>query len=117
MFRSSSPLLRKSEPPVQVQATIITAWTIRHPTRNRNNPIARAKLYQLSYIPRAKWSMHEVGWSAECETLAEYRVREETLWGMQCDISNNKVSKKTAKKTIFGFESRYYRSRKISPLP
>ena len=28
MFRSSSPLLRKSEPPVQVQDTIITAWTI-----------------------------------------------------------------------------------------
>ncbi|KAB2069231.1 hypothetical protein ES319_A08G083200v1 [Gossypium barbadense] len=54
MFRSSSPLLRKSEPPVQVQDTIITAWTIRHPTRNRNDPIARAELYQLSYIPRAK---------------------------------------------------------------
>ncbi|GER39682.1 hydrolase [Striga asiatica] len=51
MFRSSSPLLRKSEPPVQVQDTIITAWTIRHPTRNRNDPIARAELYQLSYIP------------------------------------------------------------------
>jgi len=59
MFRSFSPLLRKSEPPVQVQDTIITAWTIRHPTRNRNDPIARAELYQLSYIPRAKWSMHE----------------------------------------------------------
>ncbi|KAK8565880.1 hypothetical protein V6N12_059426 [Hibiscus sabdariffa] len=59
MFRSSSPLRRKSEPPVQVQDTIITAWTIRHPTRNRNDPIARAELYQLSYIPRAKWSMHE----------------------------------------------------------
>lgn len=59
MFRSSFPLLRKSEPPVQVQDTIITAWTIRHPTRNRNDPIARAELYQLSYIPRAKWSMHE----------------------------------------------------------
>lgn len=54
MFRSSFPLLRKSEPPVQVQDTIITAWTIRHPTRNRNDPIARAELYQLSYIPRAK---------------------------------------------------------------
>jgi len=51
MFRSSFPLLRKSEPPVQVQDTIITAWTIRHPTRNRNDPIARAELYQLSYIP------------------------------------------------------------------
>jgi len=51
MFQSSSPLLRKSEPPVQVQDTIITAWTIRHPTRNRNDPIARAALYQLSYIP------------------------------------------------------------------
>ena len=59
MFRSSFPLLRKSEPPVQVQDTIITACTIRHPTRNRNDPIARAELYQLSYIPRAKWSMHE----------------------------------------------------------
>lgn len=51
MFRSSFTLLRKSEPPVQVQDTIITAWTIRHPTRNRNDPIARAELYQLSYIP------------------------------------------------------------------
>ncbi|KAK7297653.1 hypothetical protein VNO77_47974 [Canavalia gladiata] len=51
MFRSSFPLLRKSKPPVQVQDTILTAWTIRHPTRNRNDPIARAELYQLSYIP------------------------------------------------------------------
>ncbi|KAJ7941329.1 Malic enzyme [Quillaja saponaria] len=52
MFRILfSPLLRKSKPPVQVQDTIITAWTIRHPTRNRNDPIARAELYQLSYIP------------------------------------------------------------------
>jgi len=51
MFLSSSPLLRKSQPPVQVQDTIITAWTIRHPTHNRNDPIARAELYQLSYIP------------------------------------------------------------------
>ncbi|AES69826.2 hypothetical protein MTR_3g035630 [Medicago truncatula] len=60
MFRSSFPLLRKSEPPVQVQDTIITAWTIRHPTRNRNDPIARAELYQLSYIPpEPSWSMHE----------------------------------------------------------
>jgi len=25
--------------------------TIRHPTRNRNDPIARAELYQLGYIP------------------------------------------------------------------
>jgi hypothetical protein len=39
--------------------TIIIAWIIRHPTRNRNDPIARAELYQLSYFPRAKWSMHE----------------------------------------------------------
>ena len=54
MFRSSFPLLRKSEPPVQVQDTIITAWTIRHPTRNRNDPIARAELYQLSYIPPSR---------------------------------------------------------------
>ncbi|RYR11612.1 hypothetical protein Ahy_B04g069113 isoform A [Arachis hypogaea] len=51
MFRSSFPLLRKSEPPVQVQETIITTWTIRHPTNNSNDPIARAELYQLSYIP------------------------------------------------------------------
>ncbi|KAJ6976324.1 hypothetical protein NC653_031996 [Populus alba x Populus x berolinensis] len=43
MFRSSSPLLRKSEPPIQVQDTIITACTIRHPTHNRNDPITRAK--------------------------------------------------------------------------
>ncbi|TYH13437.1 hypothetical protein ES288_A06G139400v1 [Gossypium darwinii] len=42
------------EPP-----TPTTVHTIRHPTRNRNDPIARAELYQLSYIPRAKWSMHE----------------------------------------------------------
>lgn len=59
MFRSSSPLLRKSEPPVQVQDTIITAWTIRHPTRNRNDPIARAELYQLSYIPPSGACMKE----------------------------------------------------------
>ena len=59
MFRSSFPLLRKSEPPVQVQDTIITARTIRHPTRNRNDPIARAELYQLSYIPPSQVeSMH-----------------------------------------------------------
>ncbi|KAI4295052.1 hypothetical protein MLD38_040677 [Melastoma candidum] len=61
MFRSSSPLVRKSEPPFQVQDTIITAWTIRHPTSNRNDPIARAELCQLSYIPRAKWSMEREG--------------------------------------------------------
>ena len=60
MFRSSFPLLRKSEPPVQVQDTIIIAWTIRHPTRNRNDPIARAELYQLSYIPS---SQVEHAWS------------------------------------------------------
>lgn len=59
MFRSSSPLLRKSEPPVQVQDTIITAWTIRHPTRNRNDPIARAELYQLSYIPPSQVEQKE----------------------------------------------------------
>ncbi|RYR71767.1 hypothetical protein Ahy_A02g005988 [Arachis hypogaea] len=35
---------------VHVQETIITAWTIRHPTRNSNDPIARAKFYQQSYI-------------------------------------------------------------------
>nr|GLL25373.1 hypothetical protein Ahy_A03g013504 [Ipomoea trifida] len=59
-----SQMENPGEPPtpttVHVQDTIITAWTIRHPTRNRNDPIARAELYQLSYIPRAKWSMHEV---------------------------------------------------------
>jgi len=54
MFRSSFPLLRKRDPPVQVQDTIITAWTIRHPTRNLNDPIARAELYQLSYIPPSR---------------------------------------------------------------
>ncbi|KAK8275922.1 hypothetical protein V6Z11_D10G167200 [Gossypium hirsutum] len=59
LFWSSFTLLGKSEPPVHVQDIIITAWTIRHPTCNRNNPIARVELYQLSYIPRAKWSMHE----------------------------------------------------------
>ncbi|RYR70783.1 hypothetical protein Ahy_A02g005092 [Arachis hypogaea] len=35
---------------VHVHETIITAWTIRHPTRNSNDPIARAKFYQQSYI-------------------------------------------------------------------
>ncbi|GAB2294804.1 hypothetical protein Dimus_028998 [Dionaea muscipula] len=50
---------RKSEPPVQVQDTIIAAWTIRHPTRNRNDPIARAELYQLSYIPPSRVGMKE----------------------------------------------------------
>ncbi|RYR71768.1 hypothetical protein Ahy_A02g005989 [Arachis hypogaea] len=35
---------------VHVQETIITAWTIRHPTRNSNHPIARAKFYQQSYV-------------------------------------------------------------------
>jgi len=59
MFRSSFPLLKKSEPTFQVQDTIITAWTITHPTHNRNDPIVKAELYQLSYIPRAEWSMHE----------------------------------------------------------
>ncbi|RYR71770.1 hypothetical protein Ahy_A02g005991 [Arachis hypogaea] len=37
-------------PPIHVQETIITVWTIRHPTRNRNNLISRTKLCQLSYI-------------------------------------------------------------------
>ncbi|KAL5057167.1 hypothetical protein RYX36_028771 [Vicia faba] len=53
--RASPPfsvrLFALKNPPVQVQDTIITAWTIRHPTRNRNDPITRAELYQLSYIP------------------------------------------------------------------
>ncbi|KAF1877824.1 hypothetical protein Lal_00038133, partial [Lupinus albus] len=31
----------------KVQDTLITAWTIRHPIHNRNDPITRAKLYQL----------------------------------------------------------------------
>ncbi|TYH52734.1 hypothetical protein ES332_D09G048700v1, partial [Gossypium tomentosum] len=44
---------------IHVQDTVITIWSIRHPTCNRNNPIVRAELYQLKYIPRAKWSMHE----------------------------------------------------------
>ncbi|RYR71762.1 hypothetical protein Ahy_A02g005983 [Arachis hypogaea] len=35
---------------VHVQETIIIAWTIRHPTRNSNDPIARAKFYQQRYI-------------------------------------------------------------------
>ncbi|RYR70785.1 hypothetical protein Ahy_A02g005094 isoform B [Arachis hypogaea] len=35
---------------VHVHETIITAWTIRHPTRNSNDPIARAIFYQQSYI-------------------------------------------------------------------
>ncbi|KAJ6698586.1 hypothetical protein OIU79_011980, partial [Salix purpurea] len=51
MFRSSSPLLRKSESLVHVQDTTIIAWTIRHQNHNCNDPIARAELYQLSYIP------------------------------------------------------------------
>ncbi|KAB2064786.1 hypothetical protein ERO13_A09G039230v2 [Gossypium hirsutum] len=59
MFQSSSLLHKKTEPPIQVQDSIITTWTIRHPTFNRNNLITRAELYQLSYILRAKWSMHE----------------------------------------------------------
>ncbi|TYG53085.1 hypothetical protein ES288_D09G081100v1 [Gossypium darwinii] len=54
-----SPTLTTVHPPVQVQDTIITAWTIRHPTHNRNDLIARVELYQLRYIPRAKWSIHE----------------------------------------------------------
>ncbi|AES59183.1 hypothetical protein MTR_1g015430 [Medicago truncatula] len=58
MFRSSFPLLKKSEPPVQVQDTIITTWTVRHPTCNRNDPIARAELYQLSYIPPSQVGAH-----------------------------------------------------------
>ncbi|RYR71769.1 hypothetical protein Ahy_A02g005990 [Arachis hypogaea] len=50
MFRSSFLLLKKNEPSVHVQETIITVWIIRHPTRNRNDPIGRTELYQLSYI-------------------------------------------------------------------
>ncbi|KAL4294530.1 hypothetical protein AHAS_Ahas18G0237300 [Arachis hypogaea] len=56
IFWSSFLLLRKSESTVQVEETIITAWTIRHPTRNRNDPIARTELYQLSY----NWSLVNV---------------------------------------------------------
>ncbi|KAI9092974.1 hypothetical protein K1719_027497 [Acacia pycnantha] len=79
MFRSSSPLLRKSEPPVQVQDTIIT-WTIRHPTRNRNDPIARAELYQLSYIPRAKWSMHDPDLNRDLAREVNHRTYGPTNW-------------------------------------
>ncbi|KAH1229883.1 hypothetical protein GmHk_10G029505 [Glycine max] len=49
MFRSSFSLLKKNEPPVQAQDNIIIAWIIRHPTRNRNDPIAIAELYQLMH--------------------------------------------------------------------
>ncbi|RYR44209.1 hypothetical protein Ahy_A08g040577 [Arachis hypogaea] len=49
----SPSLSQKSESPVQVEETIITAWTIRHPTRNHNDPIARTEFYQLSY----NWSL------------------------------------------------------------
>ncbi|KAG5001003.1 hypothetical protein JHK85_022630 [Glycine max] len=42
-----------------VHDTIIAAWIIRHPIHNHNEPITRARLYQLSYIPQAEWSMHE----------------------------------------------------------
>ncbi|KAK1411433.1 hypothetical protein QVD17_37982 [Tagetes erecta] len=61
MFRSSSPLLRKSEPPVQVQDIIITAWTIRHPTRNRNDPIARAD------------------WSEKCDVAEEFEKKDKKI--------------------------------------
>jgi hypothetical protein len=60
MFPSFPPLLKKvSHRFCQVQDTIITVWTIRHPTRNRNDPIARAELYQLSYIPPSGVCMKE----------------------------------------------------------
>ncbi|KAJ7941949.1 Malic enzyme [Quillaja saponaria] len=61
MFRSSFPhLLRKSKPTGSGTDTIITAWTIRHPTRNRNDPIARASSTKLSYIPpEPSGAMHE----------------------------------------------------------
>lgn len=40
----TKPIFAKSKPPVQVQDTMIIAWTIRHPTHNHNDPIARAEL-------------------------------------------------------------------------
>ncbi|RYR70786.1 hypothetical protein Ahy_A02g005094 isoform A [Arachis hypogaea] len=60
IFRCFFLSLRQSEPPVHIQETIIIAGTIRHLTLNHNDPIAIAKLYQLSYIfSRGKWSMLE----------------------------------------------------------
>ncbi|RYR70784.1 hypothetical protein Ahy_A02g005093 [Arachis hypogaea] len=43
-------LVKQSEPTVHIQETIIIAGTIRHLTLNHNDPITRAKFYQLSYI-------------------------------------------------------------------
>ncbi|OIW13345.1 hypothetical protein TanjilG_02865 [Lupinus angustifolius] len=43
----------------QVQDTVSTVWIIKHSICNCNDPIARAELYQLSNILRAKWNMHE----------------------------------------------------------
>ena len=79
IFQSSSPLRRNTEPPVQAQGNIITVWTIRHPTHNRNEPIEREELYKLSYIPpshvefawiicffysypRRYWAMLDLNW-------------------------------------------------------
>ncbi|RYR71765.1 hypothetical protein Ahy_A02g005986 [Arachis hypogaea] len=50
IFRCFFLLLRKSEPRVLSQETIIIAGTIRYLTQNHNDLIARAELYQLSYI-------------------------------------------------------------------
>lgn len=58
MFRSFSPLLRKSESLVQVQDSIIIVWTIRHSTHNCNYPITKAEFYQV-ISPQAKWNMYE----------------------------------------------------------
>ncbi|RYR71766.1 hypothetical protein Ahy_A02g005987 [Arachis hypogaea] len=50
IFRCFFLSLRKSEPLVHIQETIIITRTIRHLTHNHNDLIARAELYQLSYI-------------------------------------------------------------------
>ncbi|RYR71763.1 hypothetical protein Ahy_A02g005984 [Arachis hypogaea] len=50
IFRCFFLPLRKSEPLVHVQKTIIIAGTVKHLTRNHHDLIARAELYQLSYI-------------------------------------------------------------------
>ena len=57
MFQSSSPFLEKSQPPIWVNDTIITATQRLHPTRKHNDPIARAALYQLSYTPKKEVSI------------------------------------------------------------
>lgn len=43
-----------------LQDTVIIAWKIRHPTRDRNDWIARVELYQRAISPRDEWSTHEI---------------------------------------------------------